>query len=634
MCGIAGYACFRGGDAPDPGLLKAMCDTLVHRGPDGEGMDIRHGVAMGMRRLSVIDLAGGGQPIFNEDGSVRVVYNGEIYNYRELRGELVEKGHRFSTGTDTEVIVHGYEEYGVRALDRFNGMFAFVLHDMKRGKLLLARDHLGIKPLYYAVFGGRLLWGSEIKALLATGIVQRELEVGALSEFLSWEYVPGNRTLFKGVYQLSPGSMMEIDLADPQLVERAYWDVPVNAPPLRENLEECMAAVEAKVAEATRAQLVGDVPVGAFLSGGVDSSLMVAAMGPARTFSIGFDDASYNELHWARMVASHLGVEHRDAVIRPRVGELFQKLIHHMDDPIGDFSIFPTYLVSAHARRDVTVALSGDGGDELFGGYETYVADGVAGTYLRLPGFLRNRLIEPLVASLGPRPRKKGLVNKARRFVEGLGHPPGLCHARWRLFAGEGIKRRLFTPEARKAAGTPSHITTLFKRAEGLSPLNRKLYVDLKSYLVDNCLVKTDRMSMAASLETRVPYLDRGLVELAFRIPEELKVSGTRTKILLKRVAAKKIPRRAVYRPKEGFSIPIKNWLKKELRPLMETLLEPGRIGEQGVLNPSFVQGLKKEHLEGRGNNSHLLWSIMVYQAWRERWLDGARVAGLKKETP
>lgn len=623
MCGIAGIASLSGKELPVSAQIGAMCDTLRHRGPDGQGMEIRGKVAMGMRRLSVIDIDGGAQPIYNEDGTVRIVFNGEIYNFRELRQELEVLGHRFRTRSDTEVIVHAYEAYGNAFVNRLNGMFAFALHDLANERLLLVRDHVGIKPLFYAHAGDHLVWGSEIKTVLASRLVTRKLSVDALAEFLAWEYVPGGRTLFSGVKKLPAGKMIEVDLACGRMTETRYWDVSFAPDASGRSADDWAEELEHTLKEATVRQLVSDVPVGAFLSGGVDSSLMVAAMGAAKTFSIGFDDPSYNELEWSRKVADHLGVDHRQEVIRPDVRSLFDRLMHYMDDPIGDFSIFPTYLVSRHARKRVTVALSGDGGDELFGGYETYLADAWARRYAALPAGLRNRVVEPLVRSLRPQAQKKGLVNKARRFVEGMEHEASLSHARWRIFTGEAMREALFTPEALGRIKTPvgDHILRLFRKAEGLTPLNRSLYVDFRSYLVDNCLVKTDRMSMAVSLETRVPYLDREVVDLAFRIPDRFKIAGGKTKVLLKKVAARHLPRDCVYRPKEGFSIPIKNWLAGPLRPLMERLLSAKRIGADGVFRPETVTQLKAEHLAGRANHSHILWSLMVFEAWQERWL-------------
>jgi len=625
MCGIAGIAVF--GDRPSPSyqVLKEMCNTIIHRGPDEDGMDIRDGVAMGMRRLSIIDLSGGSQPIFNEDLTIRVVYNGEIYNFMELRKELESCGHHFKTKTDTEVIVHAYEEYGKDFPNYLNGMFAFSLHDMKKRKLFLVRDHVGIKPLFYSFNRRCIVWGSEIKVLLASNLVERELNIDALGQFLAWEYIPGEATLFKSIFKLEPAKMIEIDLDRPACRPETYWDVPLEEESLNKKSEEWEEEVDQKIIECVKRQLISDVPLGAFLSGGVDSSLVVSAMGDARTFSIGFDDPTYNELKWARKVADHLNVKHIDDIIKPDIENLFERLMYFMDDPIGDFSIFPTYLVSRHARKHVTVALSGDGGDELFGGYETYVADQKSHQYALIPALIRHTFIEPFVKSFKPRPAKKGFINKAIRFVEGLEQPEDLLHTRWRIFTGNGFREKVFTTDALNELTTSEavHIRELFRQAGNRQPLNKSLYVDLKSYLSDNCLVKIDRMSMAVSLESRVPLLDKELVELAFRIPDKFKVANGKTKVLLKKIAAKHVPRECVYRPKEGFSIPIKNWLKTRLRPLMEELLNYKNIEQEGLFQPASIEKLKHEHLSGVNNHSHILWSLMVFQDWRRRWLEG-----------
>jgi asparagine synthase (glutamine-hydrolysing) len=624
MCGIAGIIACEGNVSPRMEQLQAMCLAMVHRGPDEQGTHIKDGVALGMRRLSIIDLAGGSQPIFNEDQSILCIFNGEIYNYRELRRELEQCGHIFKTNSDTEVIVHGYEEYGDHFPARLNGMFAIALHDTARHRVLLVRDHTGIKPLYYAFDGNYLVFGSEIKVLLASGLVERKLDIDGLGQYLAWEYVPGRRTLLQTVQKLQPAHFIAVDLANFALNPRQYWDIPEH-PARILSAGEWQEQVDALLQTCVRRQLVSDVPLGAFLSGGVDSSLVVAAMGPAKTFSIGFDDPSYNELAWARKVAAHLGVDHTDEILSPDIAELFERLIHFMDDPIADFSIFPTYLVSAVARKQVTVALSGDGGDELFGGYETYIAQQRAAQYGLLPAAVRHKLVEPLFRSLRPRPAKKGLINKAKRFFEGAALPDELGHCRWRLFASQEEQARLFTAEAGKAITTPvdAHIVSLFQQAGNRDPLNRCLYVDTKSYLCDNILTKVDRMSMAVSLESRVPYLDPQLVSLAFAIPPELKVAGNSTKVLLKKVAARHIPAECVYRPKEGFSIPIKHWLKSTLRPIMEDLLAEKTIREQGLFNWPRIHQLKTEHLSGRENHSHQLWALIMFQAWRRKWLEG-----------
>ncbi len=624
MCGIAGVAAFNNLPTVTHDKLNSMVNTLYHRGPDESGMDIHDSVALGMRRLSIIDLSGGSQPIYNEDKSIWTVFNGEIYNFPDLRNILRSKGHIFKTNTDTEVIVHGYEEYGSDFPKYLNGMFAIALHDIKRKKFILVRDHLGIKPLYYYYNEKNIIFGSEIKAILKSELVPKELDLDALGEFLSWEYVPGKATLFKVINKLEPGEMIEIDLTNPKCEPKVYWDIPfANGSDKNISINEWEELILEQVKKSTQMQLISDVPLGAFLSGGVDSSLIVASMGEAKTFSIGFDDPTYNELKWARKVADHLKVDHTDEIIKPDIVELFGHLMHFLDDPIGDFSIFPTYLVSKLARKHVTVSLSGDGGDELFGGYETYLAENKALKYNRIPALFRKGLIEPSLNLIKPTAKKKGLINKAKRFVEGLEHPSDLSHARWRIFVGDVVRNQLFTNDALKQIDTPpaAHIMELFKRAGDRGHLNRSLYVDVKSYLCDNILTKVDRMAMAVSLETRVPYLDPDVVELAFRVPEELKVKPDETKVILKRAASKLVPKECIYRPKEGFSIPIKNWLNNEFKPLMDDLLDAGKIKNDGIFNPETIKRLKSEHNTGTANHSHILWSLIVFHDWKNRWL-------------
>ncbi len=625
MCGIAGIAPFNASATPTRSELEAMCNSILHRGPDEDGMAILDGVALGMRRLSVIDRTGGIQPIANEDGSVRVVFNGEIYNYRELRSALIRCGHIFATNSDTEVIVHAYEEYGDTFFERLNGMFAIALHDLTRRRLLLARDHMGIKPLFYSASDDCIVWGSEIKALLSTGRVPRELDVDALGEFFAWEYVPGPATLFRDIRKLEPGHMLVIELDQPNIAPQCFWDIPVDGESNSLSFSEWSDLVDHKLSECVQRQLISDVPLGAFLSGGVDSSLIVAAMGKARTFSIGFDDPSYNELAFSTEVAEHLGVSHTTQVIKPQVADMFEHLMHFMDDPIGDFSIFPTYLVSKLAREQVTVSLSGDGGDELFGGYETYLANDKARLYGRLPAIVRTGLIESVLNNVRPRPEKKGLINKAKRFIEGVSQPAELGHARWRIFLGEAMRVGFFSCEVVSNMARPAgaHIESLYAKAKGLQPLNQSLYVDTRSYLVDNCLVKTDRMSMAVSLEARVPFLDTELVKLAFQVPDRYKIQRGQTKTLLKNVAARKIPHRCVYRPKEGFSIPVKQWLGTQFRPMLDNATSKSKIAGDGLFEFSQISRLKEEHLSGSANHSHILWSLIVFDRWKSMWLEG-----------
>lgn len=625
MCGIAGHVALDGLEQASEVALSAMCDTIVHRGPDDAGSVVDGPAGLAMRRLSIIDVEAGRQPLINESGTVFAVFNGEIYNHLDLRRDLESRGHRFRSGSDGEVLPHLWEEHGVDFVEHLDGMYGIAIWDRERRTLTLARDRLGIKPLFWTVADGHLVFGSEIQAILASGRVVPETDVDALAQFLAWEYVPAPRTLFRGIRKLGAGCVLTLQVPGGEPRERRYWDVP--APEGRAGDASRTDAswadeVDARIADAVRGQMIADVPLGAFLSGGVDSSLVVAAMGSgAHTFSIGFDDPSYDEAPWSRRVAEHLGVDHRLEVIRPDALDLFERLVRHLDDPIADFSIFPTYLVSKFARERVKVALSGDGGDELFGGYETYLAEGMARRWARIPSPLRRGLLEPLVRRLRPRPAKKGLVNKAIRFVEGLDHEPRLGHARWRVFAGRTMLDELLTPEAAGAVRTPveQHVLDLFDRAGDRSPVDRMLYVDVHSYLVDNCLVKVDRMSMATSLETRVPLLDHGLVELAFRVPDRLKVAGD-TKPLLKTVAERHVPRECVRRPKQGFSIPIKHWLNGPLAPLVEELLAPEALAREGLFRPGVVEGILREHRTGERNHSHLIWGLLVFRRWKELW--------------
>jgi asparagine synthase (glutamine-hydrolysing) len=624
MCGIAGYVALDGAAPAEAGVLAAMCDTIVHRGPDDDGHVADGPAGLGMRRLSIIDVESGRQPLINERGTVFAVFNGEIYNFRELRRDLESRGHAFRSGSDGEVLPHLWEEHGPGFVDRLNGMYGVAIWDRDRRTLTLARDRLGIKPLFWTVSGGRLVFASEIQAILASGWVEPETDVDALAQFLAWEYVPAPRTMFRGIRKLEAGSTLTLRVPGGEPVERRYWDVPAarDAAGGPRGAASWAEEVDETIAASVRRQLLADVPLGAFLSGGVDSSLVVAAMGRgAHTFSIGFDDPTYDEARWSRRVADHLGVDHRLEVIRPDALDLFERLMRHLDDPIADFSIFPTYLVSRFARERVKVALSGDGGDELFGGYETYLAQGMARRWNRIPRTLRQGVLEPAIRRLRPRPAKKGVVNKAIRFVEGLEHDAGLGHARWRVFAGSEMLADLLTPEASARVHTPieRHVFDLARRAGERSDVDRMLYVDVHSYLVDNCLVKVDRMSMATSLETRVPLLDHELVELAFRVPGELKVAR-HTKPLLKAVAERHVPRDCVRRPKQGFSIPIKHWLNGPLAPVVDALLDPATIREEGLFDAGTVRRVLDEHRRGERNHSHLIWGLIVFRRWKGLW--------------
>ncbi len=617
---------------PSAALLEAMNGTLRHRGPDGSGSYLGPGVGLAMRRLSIIDLETGEQPIANEDGSVWVVFNGEIYNFRELREQLERKGHVFQTATDTEVIVHAYEEYGDGCVEHFNGMFAFALWDESRRRLLLARDRLGIKPLYYYLSANELVFGSELKAVISHPAVPREIDFGALNQFLTIEYIPAPRTIFKDVQKLPPGHRLVVE-GDNARVE-PYWRIP--HAPVRGSEQECVERLRELIRDAVEMRMVADVPLGAFLSGGIDSSTIVAFMSQAstqavRTISIGFDDATYNELPYARMVAEHFGTNHYEEVLQSDIAGMAVRLVQHLDEPFGDFSIFPTYLVSEAARKFVKVALSGEWGDEIFAGYDTYVAQGVAARYERwMPGVLRRRALPWLMNMVPPQPEKKGLVNKAKRFVEGAALPSELQHTRWMMFMNEKERRALYRPavyEALNGNSPEALMGAYFDEAADFDQMAQQQYVDVKTYLVDDILTKVDRMSMAVSLEARVPLLDHRIVEFAMNLPPQLKLQGGRTKVLLRKAVGDMLPAPVLDKPKEGFSIPLKHWLREDLRPLMTDLLAPDTVLRRGYFEPATVAQWVDEHLARRANHSHRLWALMVFELWHRHVMDLSETA-------
>ncbi|HEV8673640.1 MAG TPA: asparagine synthase (glutamine-hydrolyzing) [Methylomirabilota bacterium] len=621
MCGIAGVAYLDRESAVDSRLVKRMCERLVHRGPDDEGLYTDHHVGLGMRRLRIIDLATGQQPMANEDRSVWIVYNGEIYNYLDLRPALEARGHRFATRSDTETIVHAYEEWGDACVDRLRGMFAFAIWDQRRDRLLLARDRLGIKPLYYVSDSRQLAFASELKALLELPDLDRELDLEALDDYLTFEYIGGAKTIFKRIRKLPPGHVLVAEGG--RVTVRRYWDVPGAVDENRTATDYCRD-ISDTLAESVRIHLLSDVPLGALLSGGIDSSSVVALMsrfspGRVESFSLGFRDPSYDELPYARLVARQFGTDHHEEIVEPDAVGLATRLIQHLDEPFADVSIFPTYLVSRLARERVTVALSGDGGDELFAGYDTYLADRGWGLYRRLPRLFRAALEAAARPTLRPSDQKRGWRNMAGRFLGGGRLPEELEHARWLVYlTGQG-KQTLYSDGFRSALGAydPFHqVLEHFERAPFRDRLARQLYVDLKTYLPDDILVKVDRMSMANSLETRVPLLDHVFVERVAAIPSRLKLRHLTRKYIFKRAMAPLLPPAILGKRKEGFSIPMKTWLRRELRPLMLEVLAEAEIERQGYFRWPAINRLLTEHLAGRENHAHRLWALMVFQLW------------------
>jgi asparagine synthase (glutamine-hydrolysing) len=609
-----------------------MGAALAHRGPDDEGSVQLDGVTMGMRRLSIIDLEGGHQPIHNEDSQIWVVQNGEIYNHLELREELVAAGHIFSTRSDTEVLVHGYEEWGEGMVERLNGMFAFALQDRSRGVLLLARDRMGIKPLHYAIDGSRLVFASELKALLVDPDLRRGVDPVALDRYLALEFVPSPMSMVRGISKLPPAHTLTWSVAEGTSVLRRYW-----APSLGKGagvadargLDAQCEELRAVLLESVRKESISDVPLGVFLSGGIDSSAVAAMMtqlgSEVKSFSVGFADRSFDESGYARQVARHLGTDHYELVLEPdMLLGLIPKLPELLDEPLGDASIIPTYLLSEFTRRHVKVALGGDGGDELFAGYPTLQAHRLAGYYRRVPGMLRRGLVEPVVRRL---PVSRGNLSfdfRAKRFVGGAAYPLGERHERWMgSFAGEE-RAALVSREVREAVARSGRagLDAFGDGAVGpRDPLNQVLLMDMRGYLENDILVKLDRASMMASLEGRVPLLNNDFVEYATGLPLDLKLRGLRSKFLFKRALKGLLPDAILGRPKKGFGIPVAEWFRGPLREQMLSVLSPERMARKGFFEPATVGALVREHLEGRRDNRKQLWTLFAFELWHDGYL-------------
>ncbi len=631
MCGFCGVLNLDGQAPVDREVLAAMTATLRHRGPDDLGHFLAGPVGLGHRRLSIIDLATGRQPLSNEDGSIWIVYNGELYNYPEMRADLEKAGHRFATRSDTEVVVHAYEEYGSNCLKAMNGMFAFALWDGRRRRLLLARDRVGIKPLYYACLPGCLLFGSEVKALLAHPHLERRLDLTALNLYLSLEYVPTPYSIFEGVRKLPPGHFLEVEGEKSRL--ESYWDLilddgrPRRPPHLNDSIAEVRRVLQAAVAM----ELIADVPVGVLLSGGIDSSAVAAMMvrassRPVPSFSVAFDDPSFDESAHARLVARHLGTEHHEFPLSAQTAlESIPEIMAGLDEPLGDSSIIPTFCLSRFTKQHVKVALGGDGGDELFGGYSTLQAHRLAGYYQRLaPGWLR-RLVEPWVLEKLPVSFDNLSFDfKVRRFLRDYHLPPVVRHHRWLGSFTPEEKGRLLTPAG---GGFQEEVADLVERyarqAHTPDLLNQVLYCDLKLYLEGDILVKVDRASMANSLEVRVPLLNRLVVEYAASLPHSLKLRGLTTKFLLRRALQGFLPDSILARGKKGFNVPVARWFAGPLKPLLEEMLSPSRLRRQGLFQADYLETLMREHQERRRDHRKLLWTMLAFQLWYENWMSG-----------
>jgi asparagine synthase (glutamine-hydrolysing) len=625
MCGIAGRFNFNPAHHVHPERLKAMTSVIAHRGPDADGHYTGDGVGLGHRRLSIIDLATGDQPLSNEDGTIWTVFNGEIYNFAELRAELEADGHRFRTHTDTEVIVHAYEQWGELAMTRFRGMFAYAVWDAPRRRLLLVRDRLGVKPLYYALLPSSVVFGSEIKALLEDPDVPRDWSPSAIDAYLALQYVPTPQTIYQSIWKLPAGHFL---VAEPGRVSvQRYWDLAFTGrgDAAREN--EYLEELEHHLDEAVRLRLVSDVPLGAFLSGGIDSSLVVAAMtrtaaGRVVTTSVGFSNEAFNELAHARTVARHLGTESFERVVEPDIADLLPKLAWHLDEPFADSSAVPTYYVSAAAREQVTVALSGDGGDELWAGYTRHRVEQSEWAARRWLGSAGGRMA-------GWFARQLPLGVKGVRSMRHLALAPAEAYARkhaYGLFDGDrsaGLYSRDFSLAVRDADPFAG-----FRRAHAActspDPLDRALYVDVHTYLVDDIMTKVDKMSMAVSLEAREPLLDHKLLEFAATVPASLKLKNGRSKHLLRRLLERHVPPSIVNRPKQGFAVPVDEWLRGPLAGMAGDLLQDGRLHSRGIFEPSAVARLWNEHRTRQEDHGHRLWSLLMLELWFRQFVDGA----------
>ena len=625
MCGIAGFVESPSVAEPFPAerrraLIGAMCDAIRHRGPDDEGAWSDHGVAIGMRRLSIIDLAGGHQPIHNEDRTVWIVFNGEIYNFGELRRQLEQAGHRFYTSTDTEAIVHAYEQWGAAAISRLRGMFGLAIWDTRSRTLLLARDRIGIKPLHYAERNGRLYFGSEIKSILCAPGVDREIDLDALDHYLSFLYTPRERSIFRGVQKLPPGHML-VWQDGRHRVER-YWEVPAD-----EHFEgseaDAVAALREVLADAVRSHLVSDVPLGAFLSGGIDSSVIVGLMAETagarvKTFSIGFDEPAFDELTHARRVADHFGTDHHELVVKPDAIRILDALIAHFDEPFADSSAIPTWYVSEMARKHVTVVLSGDGGDELFGGYDRYLPHPRVAAFDRYGPKALRRVATLAAARLPHGARGKNFLrhvgrDEKGRYIDAIrffsaDEKPALLDA--------GLRRRLAGPD-------PEYVLSQhFDRFAQLPWTSQMMRFDTETYLPEDVLTKVDRMSMAHSIESRVPLLDSEVIAFASGLPAGMKIKDGRRKHILKEVAATLLPKDIVDRRKQGFGVPIGVWFRGNLRELFADTLLSARTLQRGYFQPAFVRLLVNEHLAGKRDHTLRLWQLVVFERWHQQYVD------------
>ncbi|HKE56202.1 MAG TPA: asparagine synthase (glutamine-hydrolyzing) [Pyrinomonadaceae bacterium] len=636
MCGIAGFIDLwdtqkSRGQEERAQILDAMCRIITHRGPDDQGTMLQDGVALGMRRLSIIDLAGGHQPISGEDGSVTIVFNGEIYNFLELQPRLESLGHQFQTRSDTEAIVHAYEQFGAACLEHLRGMFAFAIWDAGRRQLFVARDRAGKKPLYYTLTPqGTLVFGSELKSLLLHPDVRRELNPQAVDAYLTLGYVPDPLCIFRDIHKLPPGHYLTF--ASDGVKVQQYWDFnfePADSRRAEDYLDELRALLD----ESVRLRLISDVPLGAFLSGGIDSSTIVGLMArhmsqPVKTFSIGFHEDSYDELKYARVAAQKFGTEHHEFIVTPEICDVVDKLVWHLDEPFADQAAIPNYVVAKLAREHVTVVLSGDGGDELFAGYTRYVTEHKRRNFAQVPRVVREKMMQPLTGrlphgTLGRNYLYNITLDPIDRYLDSVS-----------VFTSLN-KRSLYTSAFKQQLGDgqmASFFHELAAQVKTGDPLDQLLYLDSKTYLPGDILAKVDRTSMAASLEARAPLLDHKLIDFVTRIPASLKMAGLETKHLFKRAVQDVVPAEILNRPKQGFGVPIQEWINRQLRERMRETLMDQRTRERGFVETTYVDLLLAEHERERRDHSNGLWALMMLELWLRNYLDNSGSVALGKD--
>jgi asparagine synthase (glutamine-hydrolysing) len=633
MCGIAGFV-GRDEDCATAEDVRRMTDAIVHRGPDEEGIAALGNVGLGMRRLSIIDLSGGSQPIYNEDQTIVVVFNGEIYNFPDLRRELESRGHRFYTRCDTEVIVHLYEELGPDCIGKLRGMFAIALWDENRKSLLLARDRLGKKPLYYALREGRLYFASEIKSMLALAPELADVDLQGVLQFFYFGYISDPQSAFREIRKLPPGHLAEYRVG--QIDIRKYWDVPaygVNDPG---SDEACLEEMQRRLAEAVRIRLISDVPLGALLSGGVDSSVVVALMArqsamPVKTFSIGFRNADFNEADYARQVAKRFATDHHELIIDPDINDIVNHLTQMMEEPFGDSSVVPTYCVSQLARRHVTVALSGDGGDELFLGYDRYFVNWQRRRYDFVPEWMgqlyRDHMYPLLPARVKGRKFSWNITLSSRdRYLDGMSFLPAL-HRERNLFSDE------FVANVRAWADPFGQFARYYDEAPASDQLSRMMYLDTKTYLTSDILTKVDRMSMASSLEVRCPILDHEFVEWVTSLPVKYKFRDGTRKFLFKKLAEKLgIPPELLQRRKQGFSIPLVHWMRHELKEGLLSILTEPRTLQRGYFKADAIRSVMDEHSRGQRDHAGILWMLLIFELWHRNFLEQRKSVDARPE--